>query len=254
MQLRASLSKCKKLDKTANTYFNEVKALADTLASIGQPLRPEEFNSYLIAGLDQDYDALADRVGARPLSDPMPVRDVYSQLMNAEQRIESRRAELQTDVHLANYTARPFPTGGRGNQPPAGGGRSGPPAGHTAASPPGSAGGGRPICQICGKVGHVASCCFKRFQANYLGVGNDGRNMEKQIAAFKHPSKNGAAYTATKTGTTTSYPIDNTWYADTAATDHLSNDLNKLTVRDQYQGKDHVQTANGSGMRITHIG
>jgi hypothetical protein len=33
-------------------YFNKVKCLADTLTSIGQPLRPEEFTSYLLAGLD----------------------------------------------------------------------------------------------------------------------------------------------------------------------------------------------------------
>jgi histone deacetylase 1/2 len=100
------------------------------------------------------------------------------------------------------------------------------------------------MCQICSKIGHVASCCFKRFQKTFLGTGNDGRNMERQIAAFS----------VTNTGSTSSYPVDPAWYADTAATDHLTNDLNKITMKEHYHGKDQVQTANGTGMRITHIG
>jgi hypothetical protein len=43
--------------------------------------------------------------------------------------------------------------------------------------------GNRPICQICDKVGHVASRCFKRFKTEYLGVDNDGRYMDRQVAA-----------------------------------------------------------------------
>jgi histone deacetylase 1/2 len=68
--------------------------------------------------------------------------------------------------------------------------------------------------------------------------------MERQIAAFS----------VTNTGSTSSYPVDPAWYADTAATDHLTNDLNKITMKEHYHGKDQVQTANGTGMRITHIG
>jgi hypothetical protein len=48
--------------------------MADVLSSIGQPLCPEEFNSYLLAGLNKEYDALADRISACPLDDPMPLR------------------------------------------------------------------------------------------------------------------------------------------------------------------------------------
>jgi hypothetical protein len=99
---------------------------------------------------------------------------VFAQLLNAEQRADNRRVDLHADAHLANYVSHPLP-GNRGNAPPA------------AASPASSTGGTRPVCQICGKTGHVASCCFKRFQANFLGVGNDGRNMDRQIFAFKHP-------------------------------------------------------------------
>jgi histone deacetylase 1/2 len=99
--------------------------------------------------------------------------------------------------------------------------------------------------------GHGASCYFKRFQKNFLGVGNDGRNMDRQLAALNDGSTIAAYHVGVSTS---SYPVDPYWYVDTAATDHFSNNLNKLTIKEQYHGKDTIQTANGAGMCITHIG
>ena len=255
------LQKAKKLDMSATTFFNKVKQLSDTLTAIGQPLRPEEFTGYLLAGLDSDYDALAQIVGARSVSDPMPIRDLYAQILSNEQRIEARKAELGVDLHAsANYANKsgggksPFQTPYRSdqrapnkpnyfnNKSPGGGSNSY--NNDRRGSTPNSAGNGnRPTCQICEKVGHVASCCFKRFNRNFLGACNDGRYMEKQIAAF-----------SVTHGTTSSYPVDPSWYADTGATNHLTHELDKLQMREPYQGKDHVHTANGEGMCITHVG
>jgi hypothetical protein len=59
--------------------------------------------------------------------------------------------------------------------------------------------------------------------------------MGRQIAAFDTtPSAN----ITTHTGTTSSYPVDPNWYADTAATDHITNNLDKLTTHEPYRGKD----------------
>ncbi|XP_071681707.1 uncharacterized protein [Lolium perenne] len=253
MAIRAELHKAKKLNKTASVFFNEIQSKADMLASIGQPLRPDEFTGYLCAGLDEQYDALVQLVSSRALTDPMPIRDVYAQLLNTEQRMEARRADLGTDVHMAHLNYR-----GRGGPPP-----SAPTSPPYSKQPPpssnqqrgqesmsrgtggggSSGGGGRPICQICTKTGHVASCCFKRYNPNFLGAGNDGRYKDRQLAAFTSPTANNTSY-----GATPSYPIDPAWYADTAATDHFTNDLDKLTMREPYLGKDQVQTANGSGL------
>jgi hypothetical protein len=62
-----------------------------------------------------------------------------------------------------------------------------------------------------------------------------------------HGNHHQAAYTP-------SYPVDPVWYMDTGATDHLTGELDKLGVKEPYHGKDHVHTANGQGMRISHIG
>ncbi|KAK1604952.1 hypothetical protein QYE76_028625 [Lolium multiflorum] len=247
MHIRTELGKLKKHDfPNATAYFNKVKSLSDVLSSVGQPLRPDEFNTFLLNGLDSEYDALADRVGARPVHDPLPVCDVYAQLLNTEQSVEARRPEISSDNHHANYTLRPGgsrapPYQPRQEQPapyttPAHAPNGGGPQGQQGR--PMGTGGTRPICQICTKTGHVASCCFKRYDKNYLGAGNDVRNKERHLAALS----------TTTTGSTPSYLIDPSWYADMGATDHLTNDLNNLTMKEQYHGKDNVQTANGTGL------
>ncbi|KAK1599916.1 hypothetical protein QYE76_008283 [Lolium multiflorum] len=102
--------------------------------------------------------------------------------------------------------------------------------GNRGARPSGEGGGGRPICQICDKPGHKASSCFKRFKQDYLGVDNDGRYMERQVAAT----------TTHGHGQTGAYNVDSGWYMDTGATDHLTNHLDKLTLKDSYTGTDQV--------------
>ncbi|GKC14417.1 retrotransposon protein, putative, ty1-copia subclass, partial [Tanacetum coccineum] len=53
---------------------------------------------------------------------------------------------------------------------------------------------------------------------------------------------------------TGSYNPDTNWYLDTGATDHLTSDLDCLTVQERYHGKDQVQVENGAGLSISHIG
>jgi hypothetical protein len=107
----------KKNDMSINVYFHRMKALADTLASIGQPLRDEEFISYLLAGLDSDYDALYEVINAR--TTPIPVRDLFAQLQATEHRQAARRADLTANQHAAAF-------GVFGGAPVAAYGRAGP--------------------------------------------------------------------------------------------------------------------------------
>jgi hypothetical protein len=37
---------------------------------------------------------------------------------------------------------------------------------------------------------------------------------------------------------TTNYGVDTNWYMDSGATDHITSELEKLTVRDKYHGHD----------------
>jgi histone deacetylase 1/2 len=194
--------------------------------------------------------------------------------------MEDRKAELQAGLHSANAasfgrnSAKSYRSDGRDQGKPYGGngnysghygnshgGFSGtggprpilpsPPSfapspvnnnfNHFNSGASNSGGGNRPTCQLCGKLGHIASNCFKRFKREFWGVGYNEKFAERQAAS------------ATQ-GHTPSYPVDPSWYADTGATDHLTNELAKLHMKEPYQGKDQVHTANGSGMRILHVG
>jgi hypothetical protein len=53
---------------------------------------------------------------------------------------------------------------------------------------------------------------------------------------------------------TTSYDLDPSWFANSAATNHITGNLHKFTMEENYDGQDQVHTANGAGMMIEHIG
>jgi hypothetical protein len=85
---------------------------------------------------------------------------------------------------------------------------------------------------LCQKEGHTVVKCSKRFDTSFTGA----------------PQKSASS------ATTASYGVDTNWYLDTGATDHITSDLKRLTVRDKYNGGDQVHAANGSGMEIVHVG
>jgi hypothetical protein len=47
---------------------------------------------------------------------------------------------------------------------------------------------------------------------------------------------------------------DPNWYVDSGAKEHITSELEKLTLHDHYNANEQIQAANGAGMDITHIG
>ncbi|XP_073367905.1 uncharacterized protein [Aegilops tauschii subsp. strangulata] len=236
--IRNQLGEVKKNDLSVTAFFNKVKSLADTLSSIGKPLRDEEFTSFILNGLDEDYDSLVENINGRDT--PMPPRDLYARLLNTEQRLAARRSVgVYTQGPSANAALRGGARGAKQKAPPTSGNQPRPPA------PSPTAGrkrlhceacGGGVECQLCGIEGHLASRCHRRFKRDFLGIGNNGKGNEKQ-AALATPDP----------GFTPSYSVDPAWYMDMGATDHLTSQLDKLATRQPYTGHDQVRTANGSG-------
>jgi hypothetical protein len=72
----------------------------------------------------------------------------------------------------------------------------------------------KPQCQLCGKKMHMVMECWHRFNKNFT------------------PNDKYAGATAT------SYCVESNWYTDTGATDHVTDELEKLTVHDRYMGND----------------
>jgi hypothetical protein len=78
----------------------------------------------------------------------------------------------------------------------------------------GGPGGNKIPYQVCGKTGHGALLCYKRFDAS-----NNGE--EKHALAA-----------------TTGYNVDTEWYTDTGVTNHITSELDKLTMKEKYGGLD----------------
>jgi hypothetical protein len=53
---------------------------------------------------------------------------------------------------------------------------------------------------------------------------------------------------------TTLYDTDPNWYTNSDTTDHITGELDKLTMHDRYNGNDQIHAANGAGMEISRIG
>ncbi|KAK1662393.1 hypothetical protein QYE76_050552 [Lolium multiflorum] len=240
--IRTDLGETKLLDSSITDYFNKMAGLADTLASIGQPLLSEDFTTYVLNGLDDDYDNLVENISGR--DDPLPRRELYSRLLGREQRVKVKNAS--PSFSAANAAAR-----GKPQKLPLAGGKStpGPQQPQRSAAPP-VTGGNRPraccpscgaqqACQLCGLDNHIASRCHRRFKQDFLGIGNNGKGNDKQAAA---------AVTGQEHGYTPSYPIDSSWYMDTGATNHLTSEMSKLSTQEPYRGHDQVRTANGAGI------
>jgi histone deacetylase 1/2 len=110
---------------------------------------------------------------------------------------------------------------GRGNGPNGRGGR-----GNLSSNKP------RVKCQLCKKDGHAVVDCWYHFDENFVAPEEKSAN------------------TATHGG----YGVDSNWYTDTGATDHVTRELDKMMIRDRYNGGEQIHTANDSGMDIAHIG
>jgi hypothetical protein len=229
MNTRVQLATLKKGGLSTIEYFNKMKALTDTLAITSQPLKDEEFISYLLVGLDESYDSSVTSVTTR--DDAIPLSELFAYLLSQESRIESRQTTPKTNEYSTNFANR-----GRGRAPIRGRGCGGcfsptERGGNVNNSSSGTSGGSsgkKNPCQICGKLGHSATKCRYRY--------DQGSKEEHSANAV-----------------TTSYNVDPSWYADTGATDHITNDLEKMAMKEEYQGTDQVAVANGQGMYICHI-
>jgi hypothetical protein len=67
------------------------------------------------------------------------------------------------------------------------------------------------LCQVCFKKNHTVAECWHRFDESYV------------------PEQKSVALAGAN-----AYNIDTDWYADSEATDHITNELEKLAIRNKY--------------------
>jgi hypothetical protein len=220
VNVHLALSTTQKGATSITEYFTKMRSLSDEMAITGKPLDDEELTAYILNDLDIDYKAIIYVVLTR--ENPISLTELYSQLLNFESRAKLKGAS----GYLANVTHH----GGRGV-----------PRGHTSGRGHASRGRGtshghgntslrpyvsrqhqqhiqmhlddddRPLCQVCFKKGHTTGKCWHRFDENYV--------LDPKLVAA-----------TTSTSSSHVYNIDTNWYIDTGATDHITSELEKLTL------------------------
>jgi hypothetical protein len=216
-----ALATSQKETSTAVEYIAKMKTLADEMTSVGMKLDDEEVCSYILTWLDVEYNLLVSSIAAS--SEPITLGELYSQLLSFENRLELQKdGQSMSSVNNASWGWGTFSRGRGGHDPGCGGGCR---RGDYFNKPRKNF----PPCQLCGRTNHLVFKCYKRFDPNYIGE-------EKSINSAN------------------SYGVDSNWYADSGATDQVIGELDKLTMKDNYNGSDKIYTANGPGTYIKHIG
>jgi hypothetical protein len=84
INIRISLATMKKGNDSIIEYISKARTLADEMAITGKKIDDEELISYILAGLDYEYNSFISALVARP--DAISIGEVYSQLLSYEQR------------------------------------------------------------------------------------------------------------------------------------------------------------------------
>jgi hypothetical protein len=215
-------------------YYSKMRGYTDEIATSSHPLSDEEFVSYLLAGLGVDFDPMVSVVVA--CVEHINLAELYSQMLSHE-----LCRNHHSDDDLDSYSStnvdvrgrggpRRFPGHGRGRGCDGGGRSSGQSSNSRSPGPRSSdASTGRPRCQVCIQPGHTTNICWYRFDEDYI--------LEQK----------------TDVATSTSHASDSNWYFDLGAIDHITSELDKLTMHDRYHGGDQARAANGPGMHISSI-
>jgi transposase InsO family protein len=94
----------------------------------------------------------------------------------------------------------------------------------------------RAPCQICGKTSHQALDCYHRMDFSFQG---------------RHPPSQLAAMTAHAHAVPEN---EQPWYLDSGANNHVTAELENLSLQQPYQGSDSVTVGNGGGLQIANTG
>ena len=90
---RMALATASKGAASVSDYFTKLKSLADEMALAGRKLEDEELVSYILTGLDSEFDSVVMPVSTRV--EPITVNELYAQLVAHEQCLEIRGGEQQ---------------------------------------------------------------------------------------------------------------------------------------------------------------
>ena len=242
LDLQRKLQGMSKNQKYMADYLGDVKSICDQLDSIGFPITEQEMIYGALSGLGREYEFICTVIehSIDSVLD-MSFEDVVFKLVNFDDKLKVYNEAATPTPHLAFHTSRGYSNRGRGffnnrgNRGRGSGSYSTIGRGfHQQFS--GGNSGSRPTCQICGRYGHTADCCYNRFDQQC----QTPENLHNALTTMKLSDQ------AQLTG--------QEWYPDSAASAHITNDGSQLQSSAPYLGNDQVIVGNGDYLPITHIG
>lgn len=257
-------------------YLDKDKMCCDLLGSAGCRVLDEDQILHILAGLGKEYDPVVVTITSK--ADSWSVQDMSTLLLSFESRLEStnnssinldgsqpstniaqatsQRRENFSNHHRGGFAGYRRIEGGRGTGYRGGrGGR-------------GRFSSNRPNCQLCQKPGHTADKCWYRFEKNFTPQNPHQQQLQQpnhgqdQPSIFgRHPTAN-MAQARSNNSQSHHFPSEfnfdggssSSWYPDSGATNHISNDLSNLNISSEYQGGMKLQLGNGKAIDIAHIG
>jgi hypothetical protein len=85
LHLRKQLVATRKGNKSISVYFSTMCGYADELAATGKPLDDDDVVSYILNGLDADYNSLIEQVNGT--TKPISPEALYSRLLDTKVRL-----------------------------------------------------------------------------------------------------------------------------------------------------------------------
>lgn len=258
MQYKLQLQTIKKGSQCMREYLNKVKSCCDVLASAGQRISEDDQILHILSGLGNEYDHVMVSITSR--AEPCSLKEVHAMLLTFESRLEpllstvvnidgsTPAANTVTQVSSQRRTnASDYQTNRRRNQSFNQGFR-----GRRGRSYFRGRGGrdnkfnNRPQCHVCHIFGHTADRCFYRFDTTYGGPANTPTGANTNPAASTNHMV--AMVLSPETGN------EAAWFADSGASNHVTNELANLNLASEFQGNNRLQVGNGTGLMISHIG
>ena len=83
--IRTMLINAQKGNQSVSSFFAAMRGLADELVAAGKPIQDDELISYILHGLDQDYQPLVSALDARVT--PVILDELFAMLSNFDQRM-----------------------------------------------------------------------------------------------------------------------------------------------------------------------
>lgn len=227
--------------KTMTAYLAEIKSLCDQLDSIGAPITENEKIYGVLNGLGKEYESVCAVIEHTMDIAPAPCfEDIVYKLTGFEDKLQAYQSVPEVTPHQAFYTNRGgYSSRGRGGY--RGGyrgrgsyttqGRGFPQQFGQSAHRPQHNTDNRPTCQICGKYGHPANRCYRRFDLHFAV---DDHQPQANVLTTHHTGAE--------------------WYPDSGSSHHVTSSAQHLDTSQEYAGTDHVIVGNGDFLPITHVG